>query len=56
MIIHMREDGYIKANLIYKAGNKLFGHYKENKQARHYLPAFYSINLIIRIPIIKLIE
>ena len=53
MIIPMREDGYINATLLCEAGNKLFGHYKENKQTQDYLQALESI---IGIPIIKLIE
>jgi hypothetical protein len=49
----MRDDGYINATMICKAGNKKFNHYKENKQTEAYLQALETIT---GIPVIKLIQ
>lgn len=35
----MREDGYIDSTALCKAGNKMFAHYKTNKQTQDYLKA-----------------
>jgi hypothetical protein len=53
MTIPIREDGYINATALCKAGNKLFGHYKENKKTKAYLQALESI---IGIPIMELFD
>ena len=53
IIVPMREDGYINATMLCKAGGKLFGHYKSNKQTQEYLQALESV---IGIPITELIH
>ena len=51
--IPVRKDGMVNATSLCKAGNKLFGHYKENKQTKDYLNA---LEANIGVPMFKLIE
>ena len=53
MIIPMRDDGYINATLLCKAGGKLFADYKRNKQTESYLQVLESV---MGIPITQLID
>ena len=53
MIIPMREDGYINATMLCKAGNKKFNDYKRNKQTEDYLQALKSVT---GIPVTQLID
>ena len=52
-IISRASDGYINATMLCKAGGKLFGHYKSNKQTEAYLQALESV---IGIPITDLVD
>ena len=49
----MRGDCYVNATALCKAGNKLFGHYQTNEQAKAYIRA---LEHNIGYPILKLIE
>ena len=51
MSIPVRKDGMVNATVLCKAGGKLFGHYKSNKQTEAYLKALESN---IGIPILEL--
>ena len=53
IIVPMREDGYINATMLCKAGCKLFADYKRQKQTKAYLQALESV---MGIPITELIH
>ena len=48
----IRDDGYINATMLCKAGGKLFGHYKTTKRTNTYLEA---LSLHLKIPIKELV-
>jgi len=51
--IDVREDGYINATQLCKAGNKIFRHYISSEQTHNYLE---NLSSNIRIPILKLFD
>jgi hypothetical protein len=53
ILIESRDDGFINATQLCKAGGKMFNHYKDLKQTQEYIEA---LSLNTGIPVIKLME